>query len=141
MDLKEFVREALVQVTSGVREAQDQVREKGGYVNPSVVSSASGQPEATHFGTLNSGQNVLLMEFDVAVTATDSTEGGAGAKLAVASVFSIQAGGKGTSGSESTSRIRFKVPFALPLDAESKKNYDAEKRRQDELIRQHNKGL
>jgi hypothetical protein len=64
MDLKEFVKEALVQVSSGVREAQEQVRTQGGYVNPSVVSSAVGQTGASHFGTLNSGQHVLLMEFD-----------------------------------------------------------------------------
>ncbi len=41
MDLKEFVKEALVQVASGVREAQEPVRTQGGFVSPSVVPGAS----------------------------------------------------------------------------------------------------
>ena len=140
MDLREFVKEALVQVASGVRDAQEPVRIQGGFVSPSVVSGASGRSESTHFGTLSSGQQVLLVEFDVAVTATDSVEGGAGAKLAVASLFSLEAGGKGRTGSETTSRIKFKVPLALPVDMESKKTFDAERKREDEMVRRHNEG-
>jgi len=134
MDIKDFVKEALLQITAGVKDAQEQVRDSGGYVNPSVVASAPGKAEMAHFALMESGQNVFLVDFDVAVSVAESTEGGAGAKLAVASLFSLQAGGKAGATSESTSRIKFKVPLALPLDSASKQAFDAARRRDDEMV-------
>lgn len=140
MDLKDFVKEALLQITAGVTAAQEQVRSSGGYINPSAVASAPGKSETAHFALLDSGQNVFLVDFDVAVSAVESAEGGAGAKLAVASLFSLQAGGKTGTTSESTSRIKFRVPLALPLDPASKKAFDDAKRKEDEMVRRLNRG-
>lgn len=36
MDLKEFVRETLVQIATGVKDAQSDVRALGGIVNPAA---------------------------------------------------------------------------------------------------------
>jgi hypothetical protein len=141
VELQEFVKAALLQITAAVREAQDVVRSSGGFVNPSVVSSTPGNADLTHFATLESGQNVFLIDFDVAVTATDAIEGGGGAKLSVASVFSIHGGAKTTTTSESTSRIRFKVPLALPVDSRSKTEFDRRLREQDEAVSRFNHGL
>ena len=126
MELNEFVKETLTQIVKGVKESQDEIRGQGGYANPAVFTSAHGKEEATHFGTVSDGQNVLLIDFDVAITVSDSMEGGVGGKLSVASIFKLEAGSKGTTASESTSRIRFKVPLALPVDPVTKQKLDSE---------------
>jgi len=124
MELSEFVKQSLTQIVQGVKDSQGEIRRQGGFANPAIFSSASGQASATHFGTVSDGQNVLLVDFDVALTVTDATELGAGGKLSVASLFKAEAGGKNKSINESTSRIKFKVPLALPVDEITKQKLD-----------------
>jgi hypothetical protein len=126
VELNEFVKETLSQIVKGVKESQDEIRGQGGYANPAVFASAPGKESAMHFGSVSDGQNVLLVDFDVAITVSDSQEGGVGGKLSVASIFKLEASSKGTTASESTSRIRFKIPLALPVDPVTKKNLDAD---------------
>jgi len=138
MELQEFVKAALVQISAAVHEAQDTVRHSGGFVNPSAA--ARGGADLTHFATLESGQNVFLVDFDVAVTASDAIEGGGGGRLSVASIFTVQGSAKTATSSESTSRIKFKVPLALPVDPRSKAEFDRQRRDQDEMVSRFNNG-
>lgn len=126
MELSEFVKQSLTQIVSGVKASQEEIRSQGGYVNPAIFASSPGNANTTHFGSVGDGQNVLLVDFDVAVTVTDTIEGGAGGKLSVASFFKVEAGGKGSTASEATSRIQFKVPLALPVDPITKQKLDAD---------------
>ena len=137
MELKEFVKQTLLQISSGVSESQDAVRRLGGVVNP---STPTGRPtDASYFITIGSGQHVFLVDFDVAVSATDAIEGGGDASLAVVGLFSAKGGGKKTKSSESTSRIKFKVPLALPVDDVSKTEFDHRRREQDAKFAAHNR--
>jgi len=141
MDLREFVSETLTQIANGAASAAEAVRKVGGVVNPSMVSPGF-DPDTTHyFGTFGDGQSVFLIEFDVAVTASDATEGGASAGIKVLSAFSAKIGGSASSTTESTSRIRFKVPLALPVDAKSQGDLLARHQREDEKVRRHNQGI
>jgi hypothetical protein len=115
VELKEFVRESLKQIVEGVSEAQEPVRRHGGYVNPTVLPKTTSD---AHFGEfLPSGQQVFLVEFDVAVAVNEQTGTHAEAKLQVASFLSLGVGGKSGDAQQTTQRIKFKVPLALPLDA------------------------
>lgn len=130
MDLKDFVKETLVQISTGVKDSQDEIRKLGGSANPASRTSPSSTNQV-HLTQLENGQGVYLIDFDVAVNVSEESGVEAGAKLSVASVFSI--GGSGTTGSSSTStnRISFKVPLALPIDVESQKemlNKEADER-------------
>lgn len=138
MELSEFVKQSLTQIVQGVKESQDAIRKQGGYANPAVFTSAPGKESATHFGSVSDGQNVLLVDFDVAVTVTDTVEGGIGGKLSVASLFKVEAGSKGSSASEATSRIKFKVPLALPVDPITKKKLDNDVEAQQRAIAEIN---
>ena len=126
MELNEFVKQSLTQIAQGVKNSQEEIRDMGGFANPAVLSDATGQASATHFGSVGDGQNVLLVDFDVALTVSDATELGAGGKLFVASIFKAEAGRKNHSINESTSRIQFKVPLALPVDPLTKQKLDQE---------------
>ena len=130
MDLKEFVRETLVQVTQGVNESQDAVRKLGGFVNPYVRRV---HRDASYFAEFDyDGQHVFLVDFDVAVTVAEGTGTHAEAKLQVASIFSLGAGGSSSDNQQTTSRIHFKVPLALPLDADSRVRVEESRKLEEE---------
>jgi hypothetical protein len=135
MDLKDFVKETLVQISSGVKDAQEPIRAQGGYVNPAARVHQTSNP--AHFTTIEDGQAVFLVDFDVAVSVSEEIEKGATAKLKVASILDIGAGGKKDSSSSVTNRIGFKVPLALPVDAESKKRLLKEDRRMNAYTEEH----
>lgn len=121
MDIKEFVRDTIIQICSGVQEAQSVVRENGGFVNPAArVAAQSGSN--SHLTTIENGQGVYFVDFDIAVTVTDETTSEGEAKLKIASIFSAGGGVSNASEASSTSRICFKVPLALPVDKVSQSN-------------------
>lgn len=105
MDVKDFVREALVQVLEGTHEAQALAMEKrlGWVVHPSAKANLP--PEEAKGGN-------YLVRFDVAVTASSSKgkEGSAGLR-----VVGLELGGGKESRHEtsSISRITFAVPIAF----------------------------
>lgn len=117
MDLKEFVRETLVQIATGVKDAQGDVRALGGIVNPATQNpSKSGN---SYFSSIDDLHHVFLVDFDVAVTVAESAGTNAQAKLNVATILSLGIGGQSANSSAATSRLNFKVPLALPLDEPS----------------------
>ncbi|WGF90770.1 hypothetical protein [Marinivivus vitaminiproducens] len=101
MDLADFVTNALVQIQTGVANAIDQRSDKAGVISPLSNSKIITKGE------------IQIVEFDVAVTASDKTDvdGHAGIK-----VLSLNIGGGGSTSSQlsTVSRMRFSVPVILP---------------------------
>ncbi|MFH1719034.1 MAG: hypothetical protein ABIF19_16900 [Planctomycetota bacterium] len=111
MELKEFVTEALLQIAGGIEAAQNKLHESGSAarINTSVSRDDS--------GTLVTGgrrHSVEFVEFDVAILANSGTEIKAGVGLTVASLLSLNAGGRSNESHGSESRIKFKIPVAYP---------------------------
>lgn len=126
MELDEFVKQALLKISKGVKNSQEEIRSLGGYASPAVFASSSAASQETHFGSVSDGHNVLLVDFDVAVTTSDSEEVGGSGKISVVKIFSAEAGGKQMNEQEYTSRIHFKVPLALPVDEVTKQQLDSD---------------
>ena len=108
MELKDFIVSAISSVTDGVVEADEYIKDKGGMVNP-----------GTH---LHDGRSNLdfvhprtTLNFDVAVSATTTKEGGAEAS---AKIWVVEAniGGGIEQKSESISRLTFSIDVVLPSD-------------------------
>lgn len=131
MELKEFVTQALTQISEGVKESQESIRELGGYVNPAVRIGASAG--ASHVSSLSDGQNIYTVDFNIAISVAESSGANAGAKLTVASVLNLGGGTNSSESNSTLSNISFKVPLALPVDPVSLSNLkseDAESERQ-----------
>jgi hypothetical protein len=111
MNIEDFVRETLVQITNGVTQAQRQLDPTGALVNPRM--KAIGKEHSIGEVYMHAGEVVSFVEFDVAVGATEGkeTKGGIGV---VAGVIGLGSSGKSDSSSRSESRIKFKVPLLLP---------------------------
>lgn len=135
MELQDFVKETLTQIATGVKDVQTQIRDIGGYVNP-VIAGQRG-PVQAYFGETALGHHTFLVDFDVAVKAVEKSAGEGGAKLAVASFLSIGGSGRSDTENESTSRIKFQIPLALPFDEQSM----TEKKQKEEKSRRENQEL
>ncbi len=118
MELKEFIRETLAQIAAGVEASQIEVRDAGGYVNPAYRAEKQ-EHDKSHFGSLTSGQNIFLVDFDVTVTVIEATETEGKAKLNVAGILNLGTGGQSNASSTAINRINFKVPLAMPVDVVS----------------------
>ena len=137
MELKDFVKETLTQISQGVQESIAEVRDAGGYVNPATRTNTK-NTDSAHFGSMPNGQNIFLVDFDVAVSVEEDMGGNAEAKLKVASVLSIGGGAETSTKNSATNQISFKVPIAIPVDPISendlKERESAQARRTQQMI-------
>lgn len=114
MDLQKFITESLVEIMTGIKDAQSDLKAKGSHsrICPTVSNAFSGS-QIHVLGRSEKGQIVSLIEFDIAVEIT--SEGGGGGKISVAMGL-LNAGADGTSkqGDKVASRLKFNVPVAYP---------------------------
>lgn len=110
MNLREFVSTSITEIMDGVAKAQEEAKKHKAMVNPRHISkTATG---VTLLG--DSGPwSIQVIEFDVAVTATES--GGAKGGIGIF-VGAVGVGTQGHSEAQNTnlSRIKFSIPVALP---------------------------
>lgn len=111
MELKDFVRESLSQIITGVVEAQKELRKTG--INGEISPSIKSDPSNTKLLMGQSGMPVHNVEFDIAVAAGEKTDTKGTVGVAI-SVFKLGAGGQSTESTSQTSRLKFIVPVALP---------------------------
>lgn len=117
MNLQDFITQALVQISAGIAMADDELSKHGAIINPRHVVGA-GHDEENVYGhiperTLEMRRAVHCVDFDVAVTVNEGkeTKGGIGV---VAGVFALGSQGKSDESSQSVSRLKFRIPVALP---------------------------
>ncbi|NOR70384.1 MAG: hypothetical protein GQ532_11950 [Methylomarinum sp.] len=119
MELKDFIRETLVQVAKGIEEAGSELQDSTAMVKPKNVQ-VDDSGNAKHFGYLHTEDSkhtfldsVQAIEFDVSVHAQEGTEASAKGGISVGSI-GFGAKGSSTETKSSESRIKFKVPMVLP---------------------------
>ena len=106
MNLKEFVKQTLVEISGAVGEANEELKGTGAAVNPIKIYPRTGRP---------ADQRRILheVEFDVAVLAEEGKETKGGLGIMVASV-GLGTQGKSQSSASTHSRIKFTIPLLLP---------------------------
>jgi hypothetical protein len=116
MDLKTFVAETLTQIVEGVREAQVRTKDSGAAVSPRITQSTRGEERRM----IANGHLVHVIDFDVALSATEGTgtKGGVGV---VVGAFTLGTTGQSQTQTSASSRIKFTVPLVLPENEASVK--------------------
>ena len=110
MEVREFIRDVLIDIVEGIKEAQSRPV-TGGYIAPDGIGSHSFPADS---GVLNETRIVsTVVKFDVAVTAERTKGGGTGASVRIA-VVEANLGGKLESKDTQVSRIQFSVPILMP---------------------------
>lgn len=116
MDLKDFIRESLVQISQGIEEANEALKDSIAEVNPAKFIAHSGESQAYGRVSATADENkplVHLVDFDVAIQAQQGSESGGGMKLSIASV-GIGADAKTRDSSSTESRLKFAIPMVYP---------------------------
>ena len=104
MELQEFIKETLVQIINGVKDAQEETKDT---IAKIVPFSGAFDHVKQGFGSTR------LITFDVAVTATEEKTKKAGIGIMVAPL-NLGVGGKKETQNAVVSRIKFDVPVSLP---------------------------
>jgi phage tail sheath gpL-like len=112
MDLKEFVAESLKEVISGVKDAQIHAHENGAEICPTL--QRRGESKAAYYVSCRSNEKVVFVNFDIALSAEDTTKGDAGGKLSI-KIASLSAGVEKAETNSSISRLQFELPVVWPI--------------------------
>lgn len=117
MELKDFIKETILQIIAGVKNAQEEVIQFGAYVSPMFIKSDRLDTIVTTDGSKD--VNVEVVNFDISVTESSSETGTKEDKIGISV---IRAGGKNEKETENVSvnRISFSVPIVLPGQAFAK---------------------
>ena len=108
MELKEFIKTAISDITSAISELQSELQ------NGAVVSPSMPQPISTKTIDVD-GANRLIsnVEFDVALTIGNTDTSSGNAKVGI-QIFSAKLGGDNQSRTENVSRLTFSIPVIYP---------------------------
>ena len=108
MELKQFIKTAIKDITGAVSELQKELSD-GSVLNPTI-------PQGEHGKSVIIDNEVRMMErlnFDVAVTAIEASEVNGNIKAGI-SVFGVRTGAGNTEKLENVSRLTFSIPVVLP---------------------------
>lgn len=119
MELKEYTKEAIIQIVSAITEANKVICQYNSFIASSAVISGAGSELSRVEVSLDHYRTVMNVDFDVAVEVIEQTGLAGGAKLSVALPFlKSEVGGSANDKSENRiiNRMKFSVPVALPED-------------------------
>ena len=120
MELKDFVKESIVQIVKGIEEANNELSDSDAMVNPFYMQAHSdaaqsyGRTKVRDTDYTNHDSKIIeKVNFDVAIVVEAGKQGSGGAKLSIASI-SIGGNAKIESSNKSESRIKFSIPVVYP---------------------------
>ena len=129
VSLKDFIKEGLQEVTEALVEFADDVRESGASPNPDGLNLygdasngkflyAEPKTEGAEYKDV-----VTIIDFDIAITAIETSTKKRGVGIKVMSTFSAEGGVEKEVAGTSISRMKVSVPLRLPnVEEKEKKN-------------------
>lgn len=113
MKLDEFITDTLKSIIKGVKDSQEFAQENGARINPYIDSWDQNKMLTTYYGKEEGARAISAIDFDIAVTASNSQETGGEGGI---NVYSLKLGGKATDleKNETVSRIKFSLNVVLP---------------------------
>ena len=113
MELKDFIKESLVQINLAIEESNKELEHSTAVINPAGIQINSENSQAYGRESNNPEHKntkvVHKIDFDVAVQAQDDTKFNGGAKISIASI-GIGIGGEEKNSNKTESRLRFSIP-------------------------------
>ena len=115
MELRDFVRESLIQIVQGVSDAQKELVNSHslGSISPEIRNNREAL-ESKGILLTPEGTPVQTVEFDVSVSATEGT-GTKGSIGIVVGILGLGSQGQASQSNANTSRLKFLVPVSLPI--------------------------
>ncbi len=108
MELKEFIKTAISDITNAVSELQIEL-DNGAVINPTISRGEYGKAVIVDQGVAP----IEHLNFDVAVTASETSGVEGGAKAGI-SIFGAKVGAESSTKTENVSRLTFSIPLVYP---------------------------
>jgi hypothetical protein len=115
MELKEFITKTLTEIIDGVSDAQKYAETKGAKVNPGKLALLKAGTSQPTFSDSRHENFVQIIDFDIAVVASDNTKDKAGIGV-FAGAFGIGGQMQNEENNSNNSRIKFSIPIFLPTN-------------------------
>lgn len=116
MELKDFIKETLIQIAQGIEEAQKELAETDCIINPRDIK----EDGFANVIIKNKRHTVQCVDFNIALTSTSESADKAGIGVMLGS-FGIGGNKTSSDGSTSNTSISFSVPVVFPsIDNENK---------------------
>lgn len=124
MDIKEFIVDAITQITMGVKEMQSKENELGIIINPSLQIGSSDKCYVPKKGSGHypSERYIQDINFEIGVVVTNDQTGVGGLGVSIP-VFKIGANVDVKNSEENINKLSFSIPVCLPTtNVESEEN-------------------
>lgn len=108
MELKEFIKAAITDITEAVSELQEELK-NGTVINPTLARAGSDKTLLVE----NEVRIIERLDFDIAVTASEDSGISGNAKAGIR-VFGAKMGAETKEKTENVSRLTFSIPVILP---------------------------
>lgn len=117
MELKQFIRETIVQISMGMKEVIAMNEELGIIVNPNITIATS--PENFHVPTDPENiqkleRRVQLLHYDVALTISEQDSIEIGGKVGI-QLLGVKGSEVGMTKNMQENRLNFSIPICLPI--------------------------
>ena len=110
MELQEFIKSTLVQITNGVIEAQKDLKETGCLINPEGFSTEGGQIKR---GYENQYRTIQKIKMNVILNVEEGKE--SSSKIGVAKILHAGIDSEENSSKKQMTSVEFEVPIAFPV--------------------------
>lgn len=117
MEIKDFIKESIMQITHGITDANKEIQNEGAYVASSVLKDANGFPIVGElYSDDRNGQKHIIRNIDLeTVSVSDSTQTGGKGTLQVVSFLRADGEIENNFSSTSLNKIKFSLPLAMPI--------------------------
>jgi len=114
IELKDFIKGTISDIALAIKELNEENADIGLLVNPNNYD----QIRTNEYSLIGDGRLVKDIEFNLSISASDTTEAGGGLKINV-----LKAGISNETNNSTVSTIRFSIPVVLPGAACPKRDY------------------
>ena len=115
MELQEFIKNTIVQITNGVIEAQSELKDSGCLINPEGFSMSGGQIKK---GYKNEYRSVQKIKMNVELTVTENS--GSKSGIGVAKIIRAGIDSEESSSNNHSTSVEFEIPVAFPVMQDEK---------------------
>ena len=111
MELKDYIKQSITSISEAITEAQEELIEKGTFVNPKNLYPDSNKNYYLH----ESGGNIATnIDFEISVTVEEKNVGEKEGGVDILKVVSAKAGQTNSNSHETINKLKFSIPLMLP---------------------------
>lgn len=123
MELREFIKDVLLEITSGVEDAQNGSsvqNTNSAVISPIMIKSARTTNVGGGFNSIKTESRIIDVSFDVQLIVSDNDSNGSTTGISIAKAINFKKDSSANIHNELTQRVQFVVPVILPTSNPTK---------------------